>query len=198
MTDEQRAVFPLSSVLFPGATLQLMIFEPRYLDMVSHCLSTQQPFIICQLTSGQEVGKAAPFEAIGTFAHIIDFDQGEDGVLMIKVVGGSRVCVLKHTVNQQQLTLTQDYRVLPDVEDSLIPPETAPLRELLLKLAKLPDIGIDIEPEQLDSAEFVVNQLAQILPLETDFKQYLLEESDSFEKCLELYEQLLTDSMYDE
>ena len=198
MTDEQRAVFPLSSVLFPGATLQLMIFEPRYLDMVSHCLSTQQPFIICQLTSGQEVGKAAPFEAIGTFAHIIDFDQGEDGVLMIKVVGGSRVCVLKHTVNQQQLTLTQDYRVLPDVEDSLIPPETAPLRELLLKLAKLPDIGIDIEPEQLDSAEFVVNQLAQILPLETDFKQYLLEESDSFEKCLELYEQLLTDSIYDE
>jgi hypothetical protein len=198
MADEQRAVFPLSSVLFPGATLQLMIFEPRYLDMVSHCLSTQQPFIICQLTSGQEVGKAAPFEAIGTFAHIVDFDQGEEGVLMITVVGGSRVCVLKHTVNQDQLTLTQDYRVLPDVEDSLIPPETAPLKELLLKLAKLPDIGIEVDPEQLDSAEFVVNQLAQILPLETDFKQYLLEESDSFEKCLELYEQLLTDSMYDE
>ncbi|PWK50780.1 LON peptidase substrate-binding domain-containing protein [Pleionea mediterranea] len=198
MADEQRAVFPLSSVLFPGATLQLMIFEPRYLDMVSHCLSTQQPFIICQLTSGQEVGKAAPFEAIGTFAHIVDFDQGEEGVLMITVVGGSRVCVLEHTVNQDQLTLTQDYRVLPDVEDSLIPPETAPLKELLLKLAKLPDIGIEVDPEQLDSAEFVVNQLAQILPLETDFKQYLLEESDSFEKCLELYEQLLTDSMYDE
>jgi hypothetical protein len=41
-------LFPLRTVLFPGALLGLKIFEARYLDLVSECLRTQQPFgVIC-------------------------------------------------------------------------------------------------------------------------------------------------------
>jgi len=37
VTDRQEIpLFPLRSVLFPGGVLPLRIFEPRYVDMISH------------------------------------------------------------------------------------------------------------------------------------------------------------------
>lgn len=198
MASNKRAVFPLKTVLYPGAEMELIIFEPRYLDMVSYCLQHQLPFIVCCATSGSEIETQQIFEPIGCFAHIIDFDQREDGVLIIKVRGGSRVCVLEHEMTADNLRLTNDYRVLPEIEDILLPEEASPLRELLLKLASLPDIALSVNKLDLDSALYVVYQLAQLLPLELEFKQYLLEESDSFEKCMELYEQLLFDSLHEE
>lgn len=194
MARNQRAIFPLKTVLYPGANMQLVVFEPRYLDMVSYCLRHELPFIVCRIVEGMEVGEAATFEPIGCFAHIIDFDQRDDGMLMIKIRGGNRVCVMEHEADAQHLNLSTEYRVLPQVDDILLPPEVSPLKDLLLKLAKLPEVDVDIEEGSLESAEFIVHQLAQILPLELEFKQYLLEENDSFEKCIELYDQLLTDS----
>ena len=32
------ALFPLNTVLFPGCTLDLQIFEARYLDMIGRCM----------------------------------------------------------------------------------------------------------------------------------------------------------------
>ena len=37
-------LFPLDTVLFPGCTLDLQIFEARYLDMVSSCLKAGHGF----------------------------------------------------------------------------------------------------------------------------------------------------------
>ena len=37
-------LFPLQSVLFPGGQLALKIFEARYLDLISDCLRSRQPF----------------------------------------------------------------------------------------------------------------------------------------------------------
>ena len=35
---QSLALFPLQTVLFPGCLLDLQLFEPRYLDMLSRCL----------------------------------------------------------------------------------------------------------------------------------------------------------------
>ncbi len=185
-------------MLYPGAEMELIIFEPRYLDMVSHCLQHQIPFIVCCITEGHESGAEQVFEPIGCFAHIVDFDQSDDGVLIIRVRGGSRVCVIDHSMTAQHLRVSENYRILPEVEDILLPEEVSPLRELLIKLAKLPDVKLDIDQLNLNSALYIVHHLAQLLPLELDFKQYLLEENDGFEKCFELYEQLLFDSIQEE
>lgn len=192
--DQQRAVFPLRTVLFPGAIMQLVIFEPRYLDMVSYCLSHQVPFIVCRMIKGNEVGEAADFDPIGTFAHIIDFDKREDGVLTIKVRGGLRVCVAEHSVLSDGLIVSEQYRLLPEVEDIDLPEDVFPLQDLLTKLAKLPEVDIELEPVNINSAEYVVHQLAQLLPIELEFKQYLLEQSDAYDKCLALFDQLLEES----
>ena len=37
-------LFPLDTVLFPGCMLDLQLFEPRYLDMVSACLKAGHGF----------------------------------------------------------------------------------------------------------------------------------------------------------
>ncbi len=64
-------LFPLNSVLFPGATLPLHIFEERYKKMINLCLESNSPFGVLLIRSGSEVGEAAePFE-IGTTARIV-------------------------------------------------------------------------------------------------------------------------------
>ncbi|MGB7754267.1 MAG: LON peptidase substrate-binding domain-containing protein [Candidatus Acidiferrales bacterium] len=44
MTDSRIALFPLNIVLYPGATLPLHIFEPRYKLMINHCIAHNREF----------------------------------------------------------------------------------------------------------------------------------------------------------
>ena len=44
MTDSRIALFPLNVVLYPGATLPLHIFEPRYKLMINHCIAHNREF----------------------------------------------------------------------------------------------------------------------------------------------------------
>src|ERR1700683_2052129 len=44
MTDSRIPLFPLNVVLYPGATLPLHIFEPRYKLMIQHCVTHNREF----------------------------------------------------------------------------------------------------------------------------------------------------------
>src|ERR1700691_156449 len=44
MTDPRIPLFPLNVVLYPGATLPLHIFEPRYKLMIHDCLTRKREF----------------------------------------------------------------------------------------------------------------------------------------------------------
>ena len=67
-------LFPLNTVLFPGATLPLHIFEDRYKEMISQCIEEHRPFGVLLIRKGREAGDLAePFE-IGTTAHIARVD----------------------------------------------------------------------------------------------------------------------------
>jgi Lon protease-like protein len=44
MNDSRIPLFPLNVVLYPGATLPLHIFEPRYKLMINHCLRHNREF----------------------------------------------------------------------------------------------------------------------------------------------------------
>jgi len=63
-------LFPLNTVLFPGATLPLHVFEERYKQMINQCLESRSPFGVLLIRSGNEVGTPTePFE-VGTTASI--------------------------------------------------------------------------------------------------------------------------------
>ena len=83
-------LFPLNSVLFPGATLPLHIFEERYKRMVKLCLESSSPFGVLLIRSGSEVDKAAePFE-IGTTARIVRVQHLDDDRMNLICLGEQR------------------------------------------------------------------------------------------------------------
>ncbi len=83
-------LFPLNTVLFPGATLPLHIFEERYKLMIGACIEEHRPFGVLLIRKGHEVGDVAePFE-VGTTAHIARVDELDEGRLNLICLGGQR------------------------------------------------------------------------------------------------------------
>jgi Lon protease-like protein len=85
MPVESLALFPLNSVLLPGAALGLRVFEARYLDLIRDCGRQGRGFGVCLIIKGDEVGAPATVAAFGTEAVIEDFGQGDDGLLTLRV-----------------------------------------------------------------------------------------------------------------
>lgn len=54
-------IFPLNMVLFPGAPIQLHIFEERYRQMIGRCLEQNTPFGVALIRSGSEVNPDDPW-----------------------------------------------------------------------------------------------------------------------------------------
>ena len=101
-------LFPLDTVLFPGCTLDLQIFEARYLDMVSSCLKAGHGFGVVRLIEGSEVGLAASeYASTGCEALIRDWQQRPNGLLGIRVEGGRRFDVQSAEVQRDQLTVAE-------------------------------------------------------------------------------------------
>jgi len=83
-------LFPLNTVLFPGMTLPLRIFERRYLQMMQDCLDGDPLFGVLLIKEGLEVGEAAvPYE-VGTTARILSVERASPEELHIVTVGEER------------------------------------------------------------------------------------------------------------
>lgn len=95
MTALRLPLFPLNTVLFPGMVLPLHIFEPRYREMVNHCIDHRQPFGVAFIESGAEVGGSANPHPVGTWGSIQGVERLEDGRLNIEVVGQERFRIVE-------------------------------------------------------------------------------------------------------
>jgi Lon protease-like protein len=58
---QKLPIFPLNLVLFPGASIQLHIFEERYRLMIGRCLEQSSPFGVALIRSGSEVSPDDPW-----------------------------------------------------------------------------------------------------------------------------------------
>lgn len=88
-------LFPLNSVLFPGATLPIHIFEERYKLMVRWCLDNTSLFGVLLIRSGEEAGGAAePFET-GTAARISRVQHLDEGRMNLTCLGEHRFRLLR-------------------------------------------------------------------------------------------------------
>ena len=58
---QKLPIFPLNMVLFPGAPIQLHIFEERYRLMIGRCLEQSSPFGVALIRSGSEVSPDDPW-----------------------------------------------------------------------------------------------------------------------------------------
>lgn len=96
MTDT-LPMFPLNSVLFPGVSVPLKVFEDRYRALVHHLLRVEDPaervFGSVGIREGYEVGDhgAQSLFRVGCRVQLTDVDAHPDGTFDIVAVGLARI-----------------------------------------------------------------------------------------------------------
>ena len=88
---QEIPMFPLGTVLIPGAVLPLHIFEPRYREMAQFCIDKASNFGVVLIERGQEVGGGDIRSMVGTMAGIIDHQHLPDGRWLLHVVGRNKI-----------------------------------------------------------------------------------------------------------
>jgi len=182
VTDRLR-LFPLNAVLFPGAVLNLHIFEPRYKQMVTECIEGGESFGVCLIRDGDEAGDPGvmPYE-VGTTAEIGNVTPLENGRYYISTVGRRRFRVERVLAREPFLTVEVAY--LPDDEpedfsaiDVLVREIRAVFRDYLRLLVEFSGMHADIElPENPVDASFLIGDALQVAD---SMKQRLLELSST-------------------
>ena len=176
------ALFPLNTVLFPGCTLDLQLFEARYLDMIGRCMKKGEGFGVVCILDGQEVGLAPDgYAVIGCEALIRDFKQQDNGLLGIRVEGGRRFRVRGAQVQHDQL-LVADVEWLEEMPECGLEEKDRDLVALLMALAEHPmvaSLGMDAD---VQGQQQLSNRLAYLLPFDDTDKIELLELDDPLQR----------------
>lgn len=179
-------LFPLATVLYPGAPLQLRIFEPRYLDMVRDCVRNESGFGVCLILDGYEVGEPALPAAVGTVATITDFNNTAEGLLGIVAQGGARFRVEQTRVRSDGL-LRGDVALWPEEPSVPVPVEFALLQSILERLVEtLGPHWKDAPRASYEDASWLGFRMAELLPLANMERQRLLELTDPVQRLAEL------------
>ena len=103
-------LFTLKTVLFPGMTLPLHIFEERYKLMIERCVEQRAPFGVVLIRSGEEVGAPAEPHDVGTIARIAKLERLEDGRINLSALGERRFRI--ESLDQSEPYLTGEVAYL--------------------------------------------------------------------------------------
>ncbi len=173
-------LFPLHTVLFPGATLPLHIFEPRYREMVGRCLEHDQPFGVALILEGDEVGAPAIPRRIGTEAAIIAVQRFPDGTCDIVVEGRRRFEILNLDHARSYLRAEVNFLEEPaGGEEAALPDAVAKLFEGVLEALELSGQAVVDETWKELDAQTLSFKIAAALPMSEPTKQELLETLDT-------------------
>jgi len=113
--SELLPLFPLGSVLFPGALMPLHIFEPRYRLLIRRCMERHHPFGIVLIRSGSEVDpRAEPYD-VGTEAKIVAESPLPDGRSYI-VTRGERRFAVENLIADAEPYLVGQVRYLDEAD----------------------------------------------------------------------------------
>ena len=172
-------LFPLNSVLFPGAALPLHIFEERYQHMIGRCLESDSTFGVLLIRSGSEVGgPAEPFE-VGTTARIVRAQQLEEGRLNLVCVGEERFRLLRTVRDDPYLVGEVEILASTEGEGEAVAELVAKATALFAEYCRLylaasnqwsRQVGVPGDPGEL--SDFVATRLG----VDPRGKQRLLEE----------------------
>jgi Lon protease-like protein len=90
-------MFPLNTVLFPGVSVPLHVFEDRYRALVHRLITVEDPadrlFGSVAIREGYEVGDhgAQSLHRIGCYLQLTDSVRNDDGTFDILAVGRGRI-----------------------------------------------------------------------------------------------------------
>jgi len=182
--QQPLALFPLRMVLFPDAVLGLRVFEARYLDLVSRCLKSGQPFGVVALREGPEAGpspQGVQLAQVGTLAWLDEVDADEPGLLRVRALGGQRFRLAAAATQQRDGLWTAPVELLaadtPRQPGPAMLQTVAALAEAIKKLQTAERNPFQ-PPYRLDDAGWVANRWCELLPVPLAAKQKLMELAD--------------------
>ena len=118
---EQLPIFPLNTVVFPGVSIPLHVFEDRYRALVHHLLTisdkSMRLFGIVAIREGYEVGQphlslVQSLHRVGCVVQMTSVEPDEGGRFDIEVVGRSRLRL--HDVDTSGSYLVGDVETLTE------------------------------------------------------------------------------------
>jgi Lon protease-like protein len=181
MSSARIPVFPLELVLFPGRSLPLHIFEPRYREMTQDCLEKKSPFGIV-LTQSNAIAQT------GCTAFIVkvlkQYDDGRSDILTI----GQKVFRLFQTYNEKSY-MEADVRFLEEDAEQAESETSQKLAELFDQCHRILYKQEAPRFQGEENFSFAFHVGAE-LPLELSFRQALLELRSEAERQKSLVEHL--------
>ena len=189
-------LFPLQTVLFPGGSLALRIFEVRYLDMIGRRHKAGQPFGVVCLSEGSETRRRASgtaagppagdgfaheaFFPFGTLACITKFERPQPGLMMIACVGTQRFRI-EHSEQLKHGLWVADVELLADDAEVPVPNDLAFTREGLQEMLRNIELALEQSgeadlalplpsPRRWDDCGWLANRWCEMLPLQPELK----------------------------
>ena len=173
-------VFPLSGVIyFPKTNLPLNIFEKRYLNLVKDAYSKDK---LMGMVQSKKEGESV--YQIGCLGKISDYQESDDGRILINLTGISRFKILEEVSNNK---LYREFKVdyqnfTGDINEIHKEVDTKSLMEKSKDFFKKNGLLLNWkEFEKLDQSQ-KINTLAMIAPVTNEEKQKLLEAVTAVEK----------------
>ena len=168
-------LFPLPIVLFPGAPIPLHVFEPRYRQMVAHCVEGDSRFGLIYHDPDRHGPYRLETGGVGTVAEILKFQPLPDGRSLILCRGHERFQVEDgiESGNMYFEALVSPYEDLDDDQRGLVPRRRrsiALFHRVLDEVVRYPHPY----PEVDDRAETGF-QIAQAIRIDPVWQQALLE-----------------------
>lgn len=194
--DMDLRLFPLNSVLFPGARMPLHIFEDRYKLMIRECIEEDAPFGVVLIRSGAEVGGGAIPHDIGTTARILQVEYLDDGRMNIFTLGQHRFRIVAINTTEPYLRGEVAYleqQPASDAAGALMPRASIVFDDYLKTYLALADQWIrqtELPDDPADAADYIAAR-TEFAP---EIKQELLEQLDPAAR-LEREIELITESL---
>jgi Lon protease-like protein len=193
-------MFPLNTVVFPGMTVPLHVFEDRYRLLVRHLLAVDDPaervFGTVAIREGYEVGDhgAQSVYRIGCILQLTEVDRRDDGTFDIVAVARERLLL---EVMQRGTDFPQglaDVMVEPEVEvpEELLERARATFTAFRVAMTELQ--GDPFSGTLPRDPDYLAWTLSALAPLPMAERQSLLEAADAVER-LELVTRLLTEEL---
>jgi Lon protease-like protein len=174
-------LFPLGTVLFPGALLPLQLFELRYLQMIGECERQGTGFGVVTLTQGREVHRpgaaAEQFEAMGTRVQIERIDRPQPGLVMVWCRGVEKFRIEATQQRSDGLWLGR-VQALPTEPSVPVPEDLQHLSaQMHQALAQLSEQASVVPPWneawRLQDCSWLSNRWGELLPLPLQMKYRL-------------------------
>jgi Lon protease-like protein len=181
-------LFPLPVVLFPGGPMPLHVFEPRYRQMVAHCVEGDRTFGLLYHDPDLEGPFMVEPGRVGCTAQILNYQPLPDGRSLVLVRGGERFEVEDGI---ESPNLYWECVAAPYTDSGVPVPRSRRRRTIRLFYEVLEHVVGHPKPfPEIDDDTETAFQLAQAIRVDPVWQQRLLESRSEAER-LEQVEGLL-------